>query len=150
MPKRIGNGPGHGGPAKGPGYGGPAKGEGNHNPTKIREGVPTPVVEDNHDRAEQEYRLNQKWWKRDVRQRMAQVLIVNAENAGNPGMVQITAANMMWDRLDGKPVSNVNLKANVRRSVSDMTEEELLALAGDDITPEDSSRESEGGTFEAE
>lgn len=104
MPKRIGNGKGIGGPAKGPGIGGPAKGEGKHAPTKIREGVPTPVVEDNRDPDEQAYRQDRKRWKRETREAMLKVLVDNANDIANRGLVQITAANSVLDRIDGKPV----------------------------------------------
>jgi hypothetical protein len=92
---------------------------------------------ENGDVEEQAYRAAQRQKKRDLRDRMMAVLVRNAEDDSIPALAQITAADKVLDRIDGKPIASVNMQATVKRSVQDFSDEELIALAGTDDDPAD-------------
>jgi hypothetical protein len=125
-----------------PGIGGPAKGAGKPAApfTADSETRQTETVAhlDNGDLEEQGYRGQQRRRRRDLREKMLKVMEDIANDEKQPGMTRGTMADKVLDRIDGKPVASVNLNANIRRSVQDLSDDELAALAGDG--------ESEGGT----
>ena len=99
----------------------------------------------NCDPETQAYRAERRAENRDLRARMMAVLVANAEDKRAPNSAQITAADKGLDRIDGKPIAHVDLKANVRRTIDELTDDELIALAGSGASG-GGDGEAEGGT----
>jgi hypothetical protein len=123
--RSVGNGAG-----KGPGIGGPAREPAPaftaDSPTRA-----TVAHLENGDFEEQGYRGEQRRHRRELREKMLKVMEDIANDEKQPGMTRGTMADKILDRIDGKPVASVNLNANIRRSVQDLSDDELAALAGD-------------------
>lgn len=115
------------------GTGGPAKGAGTpaapftaDSPTRA-----TVAHLENGDLEEQGYRGEQRRHRRELREKMLKVMEEIADDKTQPGMTRGVMADKILDRIDGKPVASVNLNANIRRSVQDLSDNELAALAGE-------------------
>lgn len=134
-------GPGIGGPANGPGKGpgsGPAAPFTADSPTR---GDPTL---DNHDQDEQAYRKRRQAENRKLREEMMAVLVAVAKDTKQPGMTRGMMADKVLDRIDGKPTQKTELNANIRRSVEELSDDELLALAGAGESPGGAGEEGGG------
>ena len=57
------------------------------------------------------------------------VLSEIALNENGPDMARIAAADKLLDRIEGKPTQSIN--ATIRRTVSDFSDAELAAIAGE-------------------
>lgn len=127
-----GNGAGLWGPAKGAGSG-PAKPFGADSPTRqtIPGGKGDPAkMEERRAKAERDAERAQEL--KDHLHKLA--------TTAQSERTQVAATEAWLNRHEGMPVSNVNLKAHVQRSIQDLSDEELAALAG--------AGERQGGTSE--
>ena len=67
---------------------------------------------------------------RDYSEAAVKILISIAANSQNSAAARVSAALGVLDRGLGKPRQDIEMNANVRRSLSEYTEDELLALLG--------------------
>jgi hypothetical protein len=116
MPRPVGNGAGHGGPAKGAGWGGPAKGA---STSRIRPGDPDGIQRMSHDpdiRRRQAERVEQ------VREHLYG-LALGAERQET----QLAASVAYLNRIEGTPLQRA-VVANVT-DPSKLTDADLAAIA---------------------
>ena len=124
----------------GAGHGGPAKGGGNRPAQPFTADSPTIVLASdyNHDRDAQSDRVLLRRIKNRIRVD-AHLRLAHEINSGDSSMARITAADKALTRIDGHPVQSI--RARIITSVEDLSEEELLALAGHGGNPDDAPGE---------